>query len=244
MINICLIGYGKWGKKIFLNLKKIKFIKKIFIIKNKKSKIKINFSKINWIFIAADTKHHFELVSKYIKLKINVFCEKPLTYDIKKNIYLQKLAKKNKVKLYISDIENWKNIKLSLSNSNIIQRCKYSKKKNNIIFRLAYHDFTYIYKYLKCKSIKKVLITKNRNGLLEYVIYLGNKKFLMKYNLNSKKKQHLFNSKSLLLKKNILKKMLEKILLNKINIMNNWKLSNFASTACHKIKKKLKKNIF
>ena len=142
MTNVCLIGLGSWGKKILRSLKKIKRIKNIQIIKNRKDKKKVNLNNLKWVFITTPTNSHYQLVKKYLEKKINVFCEKPLTNDIKKDTELFKLAKKNKCKLYVSDIENFKKIKIKLKTKNKIIRSKFSNNKKGILDRLAYHDFT------------------------------------------------------------------------------------------------------
>ena len=158
MKNLYLIGYGKWGKVIHAACKKIKNISKIKIKKNRSDKKNINLDFIDWVFITTNTNQHYGLVKKYLDKKINVFCEKPLTKNSLKNKELFKLAKKNNCKLYVSDIENYKNIRLDLKSINYIIRSKFSKNKADILNRLAYHDFTYIYKKIKNKKIKKTKI--------------------------------------------------------------------------------------
>ena len=79
MKNVCLIGYGYWGKIVYKSLKKIKSIKKVLIIKSRKNKNTINLNNVDWVIITATNTSHFSLVKKYLNLKKNVFCEKPLT---------------------------------------------------------------------------------------------------------------------------------------------------------------------
>ena len=45
---------------------------------------------------------HYKIVKKFLKAKINVLCEKPLTLLPKENINLSKLANKNKVILSVA----------------------------------------------------------------------------------------------------------------------------------------------
>ena len=144
MINVCLIGYGEWGKKVFNSLNNIKQIKEIQLIKNRRDKTKINLKNLEWIFITTNVASHYHLVKKYLNKRINVFCEKPLTNSIKKDLELYKLAKKNKCRIYVSDIENYKKLNLKLRSKNTIKRFKFSKNKKNIFERLVYHDFTYL----------------------------------------------------------------------------------------------------
>ena len=231
MTNVCLIGLGSWGKKVLRSLKKIKRIKNIQIIKNRKDKKKINLNNLKWVFIATPTNSHYQLVKKYLEKKINVFCEKPLTNDIKKDNELYKLAIKNKCKLYVSDIENFKKIKIKLKTKNKIIRLKFSNNKKGILDRLAYHDFTYLYKFSKNKKISSFKIIRQKTGELNIVTNINNKEIQLFYSLNSKRKLHTFNGINLIKKKNYLKIMIEKVISNKVNFDLNKKLSLFANSA-------------
>ena len=231
MTNVCLIGLGSWGKKVLRSLKKIKRIKNIQIIKNRKDKKKINLNNLKWVFITTPTNSHYQLVKKYLEKKINVFCEKPLTNDIKKDTELFKLAKKNKCKLYVSDIENFKKIKIKLKTKNKIIRSKFSNNKKGILDRLAYHDFTYLYKFSKNKKISSFKIIRQKTGELNILTNINNKEIQLLYSLNSKNKVHTFNEINLIKKKNYLRIMIEKVISNKVNFDINKKLSLFANSA-------------
>lgn len=238
MINLYLIGYGKWGKKIHTALKKCKFRLKIQIKKNRLDKKNINFDCIDWVFIATNTNQHYRLVKKFLNKKINVFCEKPLTKSLSKNKELFKLAKKNKCKLYVSDVENYKNIKLNLRQTNYIIRTKPSENKKDILNRLAYHDFTYIYNKIKNKKIQKTKILSKKKGEFTFMVKLDDKFFYFDYNLNLKKKLHTFNKKNLRTKKNPLKDMITKVINFKVNYEHNKNISIFTNSLINTIKKK------
>ena len=229
MINVCLIGYGTWGKKVFYSLKKIKKINKIYLIKNRREKEDFKLGDVDWVFVTTNISNHYKIVLKFLKKKINVFCEKPLTKNYNNDIILYKIAKKNNCKLYVSDIENFKLKKIKLIKKNLILRSKYSYDKKNIIERLAYHDFTYLYAFIKNKNPKSIRIIKNKKGELNLSIKFDNKLFILKYNLNIHQKKHSFNNVNLTTKKNILKKMLLKVIQNKVNFTKNKKISLFAS---------------
>ena len=231
MINVCVIGLGNWGKKVLNSIKKIKNINSIQIIKNRRDKTKVNLNNLNWVFVTTPTNNHYSTVKKYLKKKVNVFCEKPLTNSIIKDNELFRLATKNKCKLYVSDIENFKNIKIKLKSKNIVFRSKFSNNKKNIIKRLAYHDFTYLYKFLKKDKISNMKVTQKKPGELNISFILAKKYFQMNYNLNSKKKAHTFNGINLIKKKDYLKIMIEKVIKNKINLNLNKKISLFANSA-------------
>ena len=89
MINVCVIGLGKWGKKVLNSIKKIKKIKSIQIVKNRRDKTKVNLNNLNWVFVTTPTNNHYSTVKKYLKKKVNVFCEKPLTNSIIKDNFTQ-----------------------------------------------------------------------------------------------------------------------------------------------------------
>ena len=96
MINVCLLGYGNWGRTVLKSLNEIKIINKITIIKTRKDKSKIP-DNIDWAFVTVSTVNHFSVVKKLLNNGINVFCEKPLTNKIKDDIQLYKIAKKKNV---------------------------------------------------------------------------------------------------------------------------------------------------
>lgn len=236
MKNVFLIGYGKWGKKIFNSLKQIKSISKIQIKKNTLDKKKIDLTHIDWVFVTTRTNQHYQIVKKYLNKKINVFCEKPLSTNSLNDKKLYNLAKKNNCKLYVSDIENYKNISFNLKKENFIVRSKFSDNKKDILSRLAYHDFTYIYNKLKKKTIQNIKIISKKKGELIFLLKIDNKKFYFNYSLNSKKNIHTFNKINFRIKKNFLKNMISDVIFEKVNFKKNKDLSIFANTIINSIK--------
>ena len=234
-MNVCLIGLGSWGKKLLNSIKGIRKIKTITVVKNRKDQTKIDYKSIKWAFISVSTTNHYNVVKKILKNKVNVFCEKPLTNNLKQDIELFKIAKKNKCKLYVSDIENFKNKKLTIKKENFIIRQKFSKDKSDIANRLAYHDFTYLFKFLRNKKEKKLRIIKKKPGEIKFSLEFDNKKFSFDYSLNSKSKKHTFNNIDLTTKKNVLRKMILKIINYKINFTKNANISIFSNKLTKKI---------
>jgi len=234
-MNVCLIGLGNWGKRLLSSLKGLKKIKNITVIKNRKDRTKINYKIIEWAFISVNTTKHYNVVKKLLNNKVNVFCEKPLTNNLKQDIELFKIAKINRCKLYVSDIENFKNKKLTIKKENFIIRQKFSKDKSDIANRLAYHDFTYLFKYLRNKKEKKFRVIKKKLGEIKFSLEFDNKKFSFDYSLNSKSKKHKFNNIDLTTKKNVLRKMILKIINNKINFTKNANISIFSNKLTKKI---------
>ena len=87
MINVGLIGYGRYGKKYLENIKKNKNFKIIKILKdkNKKSKLFTNnkkeffkIKKINLYIIASPINTHFEYLNIIMKKNKHIIVEKPL----------------------------------------------------------------------------------------------------------------------------------------------------------------------
>jgi len=239
MKNVCLIGYGNWGKIVFKSLKKIKSIKKIFIIKSRKNKNTISLNNIDWVIITATNTSHFSLVKKYLNLKKNVFCEKPLTLKFQDDLKLYKIAKKNKCKIYVSDIERYKKKKLSILKKNEIYRSKFSSSKKDILYRLTYHDFTYLFQFLKPHEKIKIKIIKSSKGFLKFALQRGVKDFIFTYNLNTPQKIHKFNNTNLITKKNILQQMISKVINKKADFSMNEKISLFSHQMCLKILRKI-----
>ena len=224
IINVGLIGKGKWGSKIKSKLKKNSNLKFICGKKNNYSNL-IKKNNINWVFIATPNQTHYKIVKKCLKLKVNVFCEKPLSESFLNSKNLLKIAHKNKVTLFVSDIYNFHNKKIKkLKSKNFVYRSKKVKGKDiEFLNRFMYHDVSILYKFLKKTKIKSIKFNKNKKEkLINLKIILKNyKQILFKYNLNSNQKEHYINNVNFLTKKDILKKMILSVINKKNNIKNN-----------------------
>mgnify|MGYP001170312471 CR=1 FL=1 len=113
--QIGIVGVGYWGTNIVNVLKKIgvkniccydRVSNNLKEIKKKFPKIKIenNYkkflkNKFDGIIIAVDTNSHFQIAKECLNNGFNIFVEKPVTNNIKKLKYLDKLA--NSKKLFI-----------------------------------------------------------------------------------------------------------------------------------------------
>ena len=84
-INLGMVGFGSWGKRVFNRIKKNKNIKILFI-ETKNNDYSNIYHKVDWIYIATPTLNHFEQVKKFLLLKLNILCEKPLSF--KKNLFI------------------------------------------------------------------------------------------------------------------------------------------------------------
>ena len=223
-IDVGLIGKGKWGLKL-----------KSKLIKNSNLKFvcgkKINYSKlikknnIEWVFIATPNNTHYEIVKKCLNLKVNVFCEKPLTESFANSKNLFNLARKNKVKLFVSDVYSFHAKKINkLKLNNIIYRSKkVAGKDTEFLNRFLYHDISILYKFIKKRKIQSLQLNKNiKKKLVDLKIKFKNyKQISFKYNLNSNQKKHYINNINLSTNKDILKKMVYNVMYKKINIKNN-----------------------
>ena len=243
MKKVCLIGYGKWGKVL---LKKIKNIFSVRIILRKKNYSLKKIRPAEWVIISTPDETHYKIVKDCIKLKKNIFCEKPLVrkFDYARNLY--KLAKINRVKLAVSDLSSFYNKKVSISNKiNIFKRFKNSPqdkykngKRYDLLYRLAYHDIGYIYEKVKAKKLKLIKIIRSKKILIFHLLF-DRIKFVFFYDSTYKKKIHTLNEISLIQDRDILKEMLNNFIIKGKSLTVNKKKSLFIIKTLEKIKKKI-----
>ncbi len=237
--NVGVIGCGKWGKKIIKELEEISIIKFIYNSKDDYKKFDKN---IDWIFILTPVNTHYRLAKFFIKKKINVFCEKPLTNKLEQAKDLIKLSRNLDCKMYIDDIENFKKKKIKIyKRLNQVIRTKKDKGSiKSLLNRLAYHDF---YLLSKHKDLNKIIFIKiiNKKKFLNFKIFFKDKTiFHFYYDINSNIRKHLFNKVSLNnFKNNPIKDMLKTVLYKNIDFKNN----NLDAIKCIKLISKIKKLI-
>jgi len=243
-INVGLIGRGKWGLKLKSKLIKISNLKFVCGKKTNYSKF-IKKNNINWVFIATPNNTHYKIVKECLNLKVNVFCEKPLTDSLLSSKKLFNLANKNKVKLFVSDVYSYHNKKINkLKLNNIIYRSKKVLGKDvEFLNRFLYHDISILYKFIKKRKIESLQMNKNiKEKLIDLKIKFKNyKQISFKYNLNSKQKKHYINNTNLLTKKDILKKMIFNVMYEKNNFKNNNEKALFILKFINSIKRRAKK---
>ena len=239
-INVGLIGKGKWGSKIKNNLSQISNLK--FVCGKKQeyfSKLKKN--KIEWIFVATPNKTHYKIVKECLKNDVNVFCEKPLCLSYKKAKSLVDLSKKKKLKLYISDIYEYHSHKIKkLQKFNSVYRCKLVEGSDKeFIYRFLYHDLSILYKFLKKNQLSYFKINKKKKKKTFDIKFRLKQKHLINflYDLDLKKKNHYINNIKIISKKDILIKMLNDVLNNKVNIKKNNEKALFILKILNKLKK-------
>ena len=66
MLNICLVGYGKWGKLLYKKLIEITKVKKILNSKNYSLK---ELDNVDWIVIATPNNTHYKIIKDCLKKK-------------------------------------------------------------------------------------------------------------------------------------------------------------------------------
>ena len=89
--SVGVIGRGKWGKKVIRTLIKYSSVKYII---GKNTNYKKCTSNIDWIFILTPNNTHYKICKFFLDKKVNVFCEKPLTTNLKQANKLYDLARK------------------------------------------------------------------------------------------------------------------------------------------------------
>ena len=240
--KVGLIGKGKWGSLIKSKLSTIANLEFVFG-RNRNFNNLVKKKDLDWIFIATPNSTHYDLVKKCLNLKVNVFCEKPLTTNLNKAKHLLQIAKKNKVKLYVSDVYSFHKKKISkVLLHNKIERSKnVVGKDNEFLNRFMYHDISLLYKHIKNKKIESIQLNQNKKKKLFYlnIKFKDSTNFIFDYHLKSRIKKHLINNTNFITKDDALKKMINSVLYKKINLrFNNSKalfILNFLSFLSNKL---------
>lgn len=237
MKKVGIIGVGKWGRTI---LSKLDLISNVEIKLDRSYEKNLVLPYLDWIFVTTSVESHFEIVKHFLELGINVFCEKPIAENSNQALQLYELAESKQLKLYTSDVENYKNnINIKINKTNNILRYKNSDNKNQIIDRLTYHDFTYLYKYIGEKNIKKINILEYNLGSLIFEIHFNDQSFNFNYNLNKIKAIHMFNNTNLVASNDPLFDMLNSVLYEEVNFDENKKVALYSIKMTELIKKEL-----
>jgi hypothetical protein len=244
--NVGLIGRGKWGLKLKSKLSKNSNLKFVVGKKTNYSKL-IKKDNVNWVFVASPNNTHYQVVAKCLRLKVNVFCEKPLTNSYSNSIKLFKLAKSNNVKLFVSDVYAFHNKSVKkLKQHNIVTRSKkVSGKDFEVLNRFMYHDISILYKFLNKNKLTSLKFNQNnKKKILEIkTVFQNNIEIKFNYNLNSIQKKHHINNINFLTKNDILNKMLNRIFTNKVDYEFNKKKALFIIKFINNVKNKLKQKL-
>jgi len=109
-MNIVIVGFGTAGKFYFQLIKKIKKVKKIYIINDTKIQKNSHYQQINLKdivnknishgIIATPSNVHFEFAKYLLNKKVNLLIEKPFVLRISHAKELIKISKKKKLKCW------------------------------------------------------------------------------------------------------------------------------------------------
>ncbi len=233
--SVGVIGRGKWGQKI---IKILRYCSSVKYIIGRNTDYKKCSTDIDWVFILTPNKTHYKICKFFLKKGVNVFCEKPLSPNLRQANNLYNLAKKNKVLLYVDDIEIFKNKKIKFFKNNYVRREKKDKGTiYSLIERLFYHDAYLIYNQIK-KTKVKIKINSQKN--LDFKINFNKKVVNFFYSIKSPNKVHKINNINLLFfKGDPLKKMIIYVLYKLNNYSKNKKRSLFAIKICSLLKKNI-----
>ena len=154
MVKVGQIGKGKFGGKILTKLNSTENISIEWVCGSQDKWW--SQSNVDWVIVASPNEFHYEQVKYFLKNSINVFCEKPLTNNIKNDKILFKIAKKNKCKLYVSDVENYKDKKINIKKNCFLYCKKYQK------FETLDNSVEILLAGKKHKKIKNYILNKKR----------------------------------------------------------------------------------
>lgn len=195
MIDVGLIGMGYWGNILLEKLKK--FCKVDFVCSGREPSDYIdNISKVRWVFIATPNHTHYEIVKNCLSNTVNVFCEKPLTYNFRRSEELYKLSQQRDRKLYVDDVfwfrDESKRISSYIHNFKIDSirfiNKKYGSFKDNIFNNLVYHDLCILYYLFGHLNYKNLKFSKNEFNHKEFEFSLENVRLWFLYDRLSKER--------------------------------------------------------
>jgi len=230
MVKVGLIGFGKWGKILRPKLEKLCDLR--FICRSKDD-YKTKLKNVDWVIIATPDETHYEIVKECIISSKDIFCEKPLTPTYEQSKELFDLADEYNVKLYVDDVQNFRVVDYKLKPDNFIERKKNSKNNEprDLFYKLAYHDFYFLYEYIKDKKIKDIKVLNTIKNLNFKVLYDDfSIEFLYDVNYEGNR-EHNLNGISLMGDgtDDPLSNMLENVLNGNVNFDYNKKISLFAN---------------
>ena len=205
-LKIALIGYGRFGKKYFKEIKKLKkFNLVVIFVKNKiikKSFAKFTSDKISkynldGAIIATPPNTHLVIAKEFLKKRIPIIIEKPATLNFKSINILNKLSTQNKTSVIInySDLFNLNFLNL-LKIKNRIGKINYAEASFGKLLKI-YNDKNYL-PYFDWLSHPLAILQKFFNlninpNIIKNIIYKKNNKYFQSLNVDFyRKKKKLF----------------------------------------------------
>lgn len=177
--------------------------KKIKIIFIETSKLEYShlYDQVDWIYIATPISTHFDLVKKFLKLKKNILCEKPISLDKNEINYLYKLAKKSKAILFVNHIEYFKFIQ----NNFFFNKNNSIKNHTNSFYnfetkfnKYLYHDFYLLEGKIDLRNMKVNSFSEDSDIV---IIENNNIHKISSKVISSAKRIHSINNQSFITKK-------------------------------------------
>ncbi len=237
MINIGLIGYGKWGKVLH---KKLYNICDIVFVCTSKDNYQSKLKDVDWVFVATPDNTHYEIVKNCLWFGKNVFCEKPLTPTYEQSEKLFRFAKMRNVKLYVDDIENYRVNNFKIKEHNLVERRKSGGGRvKDILYRLTYHDIYLLYPHIKGKYFSGITSSTDNKDFLDFTIEFDYITIEFNYNLNSEQIEHKINGCDLGGKDDILSHMLISVLDDEVDFEYNKEISLFTNKFIDRLNKEL-----
>lgn len=156
MINVGLIGYGRYGKKYYENLKQNKNFKIIKILRKSKKnynnlftnskKSFFNIKKIDLYIIASPTNTHFEYLKNAINKQKNIIVEKPFVGELKEYLDIKNTIKNYKKIILVNHtdlyMDAYRNLKLYLNKIGKINFVKlYFGKKDHYFIKNIINEY-------------------------------------------------------------------------------------------------------
>lgn len=128
MLNVGVIGIGKLGSIHLRIYRELKEIGKVYLVDTQKETLdkydlpscqdyKKLKDKVDLVSIATPTSSHFEVASFFLKNKIPVLVEKPITKNLKDAEKLIRIAKRNKTLLFVGHVERYNSAYLKVKKS-------------------------------------------------------------------------------------------------------------------------------
>ncbi|MCK4917169.1 MAG: Gfo/Idh/MocA family oxidoreductase [Candidatus Omnitrophica bacterium] len=176
MLKVGVIGIGKLGSIHLRIYKEIKGISEIYIADTNKNHLEphqnlSNYQdykrlkgKVDLVSIATPTFSHYEIASFFLKNKIPVLVEKPLTQTLREAEKLLKLSHENKTLLFVGHVERYNSaylaVKKFIKDPLFIECHRLNPYPNrsldiSVVLDLMIHDLDIILGLLKDK-VKKV----------------------------------------------------------------------------------------
>jgi len=176
MLRVGIVGIGKLGSIHLRIYKELKGIGEIYLVDtnpkiladHKRCQYLKDYrdlkGKVDLVSIATPTSSHYEIAKFFLKNKIPVLVEKPLTQDLKEAKKLIATSKKNKTLLFVGHVERYNNaylaIKKIIKNPLFIECHRLSPYPHrsldiSVILDLMIHDLDIIL-YLLRDSVKKI----------------------------------------------------------------------------------------